>query len=537
MQKEIEPTYIPRNAGGSETGPEAPSTYLRLVYSPELEQGAPDVGRFEVLGEQPKQTLHFGRAPETHESGRAWPLLYDNWISRNHAQAFLKNDQIILRDLGSRNGTFLDGQRITGEVSAQPGQIFRVGRTIFVIGQAPLDRAAEIQRQHAVPSSIDAWSWCMIEAWGEVAPIARSECSILLLGETGTGKTQLAKQLHLVSHRFEGPFTSHNCAAIPATLEESTLFGVIGGSATGVNQKKGLLQLAEKGTLFLDELSELSLSAQGKLLDAFDTTDPSYLPVGGTKRLKTSCRLISATNRSIQSLVKENTMRADLVSRLAADQVTVPPLRQRREDLLAIFYKFLGTEYLAENKAPVPSAEVAEAMLLAGWPENVRGLGSLAAKVKAGRALSTELVRRHGERGAFISDDGEAFAPEQTGSFPVEAKPETATQSREWPTPPKELLTLLTANDWSIAEVGRIIGRRRETVSRLLTTTFGKGGKTAAKRAFRIWKASGRIPNAEQLVQVHAAYDDEATTPDMAQLRADWEAGKPIAKSGVSNEE
>lgn|GEM_PF-1659313 len=550
MTNDTDATFVPDFVDADSGPAEEPwFVYLRLLFSQNLLPYAPELGRYTLVGTKAKGTVHVGRTVDRSSGATALEISYDKWISRDHARVYLDGDEIVINDLESRNGTFLDGERVHGEVRAKPGQVLRFGQTIFLIGHAPLGRAARIKKATPVPDSIDGWSWTMLAAWEVAASLAQREGAVLLLGETGTGKTQLAKQIHRHSKRCDRPFISHNCAAIPANLEEATLFGVVAGFVTGVTKSQGLIKSAGQGTLFLDELSELSLGAQGKLLDAFDTTDPSYLPLGASERQQTRCRLISATNADVGLLVSQDRMRGDLVSRLVSAQLRVPPLRERREDLLRMFAKFVGDEDGNEEKQLIGSPEAAEAMLLSPWPENVRGLSSLALCAKYGETITVDLARQYGERGAASLPVANAAvgpttgAVEEprgsdipTGEFTVDAIAESAGESAStqgettaaWPPSPEELLDLLDAHHWKIAEVARAAGRRRETVSRLISTTFGKGGKAAARRAHRLWKATGRVPDAQWVDLLHTAYFDDPNGDKSAKIRSAWQAGESI---------
>jgi DNA-binding NtrC family response regulator len=314
---------------------------------------------------------------------------------------------------------------------------------------------------------------------------------VLLTGPVGTGKTRLAQHLHERSRR-PGPFVAFNCSAIPVNLEEATLFGVASGFIPGVREREGWVVRARAGTLFLDELAEMPLVAQAKLLDAFDPTDPGFIPVGGTARVRPTCRLVSATNRDVFALAAAGTLRQDLLSRIVVAQVAVPSLAERREDLIELLDRALHRRG-ATMEGAVPTAELAEALLLARWTENVRGLESLAARLSLGERLSADEVRRHAERGL----EG---APVSEGAAPHPARLAASRPLRPlWPPEPAELLTLLREHDFNVAAAAAAIGRRRETLSRLTTATFGAGGAAAARRAFRIYEETGRVPPREPL--------------------------------------
>lgn len=167
------------------------------------------------------------------------------------------------------------------------------------------------------------------------------DSTVLVLGETGVGKSRLVRHLHEVSHRKNESFYEINCAALPMNLIESELFGYSGGSFTGANRegKKGLLESAHKGTLFLDEIGEMPLEIQAKLLQVLQ--EKTFRPVGGRDLKKVDVRIVAATNRDLSKMVKEGTFRKDLYYRLNVIPISIPPLRERTEDILPLVYHYL----------------------------------------------------------------------------------------------------------------------------------------------------------------------------------------------------
>ncbi|MBS9806625.1 sigma-54 interaction domain-containing protein [Bacillus cereus] len=167
------------------------------------------------------------------------------------------------------------------------------------------------------------------------------DSTVLVLGETGVGKSRLVRHLHEVSHRKNESFYEINCAALPTNLIESELFGYLGGSFTGANRegKKGLLEVANKGTLFLDEIGEMSLEIQAKLLQVLQ--EKTFRPIGGRELKKVDVRIVAATNRDLSEMVKQGTFRKDLYYRLNVIPISIPPLRERTEDILPLIYHYL----------------------------------------------------------------------------------------------------------------------------------------------------------------------------------------------------
>lgn len=167
------------------------------------------------------------------------------------------------------------------------------------------------------------------------------DSTVLVLGETGVGKSRLVRHLHEVSHRKNESFYEINCAALPMNLIEAELFGYSGGSFTGANRegKKGLLESAHKGTLFLDEIGEMPLEIQAKLLQVLQ--EKTFRPIGGRELKKVDVRIVAATNRDLSAMVKQGTFRKDLYYRLNVIPIFIPPLRERTEDILPLVYHYL----------------------------------------------------------------------------------------------------------------------------------------------------------------------------------------------------
>ncbi len=204
---------------------------------------------------------------------------------------------------------------------------------------------------------------------------ASPDTPVLVLGETGTGKELIASAIHYGSPNFRGPFVSVNCASIPKDLIESELFGYERGAFTGAKAegKKGLVEKAEAGTLFLDEVGDLSLEAQAKLLRFLE--DGDYYRVGGTKKLKVRTRVVSATNKNPETLIEKGLFRQDLYYRLAVVRVEVPALDRRREDIVPIALHFL-VEFGRKFSKPFSgiSPQAREAIMNFHWKGNVREL-------------------------------------------------------------------------------------------------------------------------------------------------------------------
>jgi Nif-specific regulatory protein len=214
----------------------------------------------------------------------------------------------------------------------------------------------------------------MQEVFDMVHRVADSNATVLLRGESGTGKTLVAKALHANSSRCNGPFVVVNCAALPESLLESELFGHEKGAFTGaISRKIGRFEQARKGTLFLDEISEINPSVQVKLLNVIQ--ERTYQRLGGSEVLKTDIRLVAATNRDLEQAVQNGSFREDLYYRLNVFPVYLPPLRERRTDILLLAEYFLD-KFNRENKKRIEriSTSAIDLLMQYHWPGNVREL-------------------------------------------------------------------------------------------------------------------------------------------------------------------
>jgi transcriptional regulator with PAS, ATPase and Fis domain len=255
----------------------------------------------------------------------------------------------------------------------------------------------------------------MQEIFELLALAAPTDATVLLLGETGTGKELIARAIHRNSPCHEGPFVVVNCAAIPETLLESDLFGHEKGAFTGAaNRKIGRFALAHGGTIFLDEIGELPIPVQAKILRVLQFKE--FEPLGSHRTQKIEVRIIAATNRSLTQEVREGRFREDLFYRLNVVTLTLPPLRLRLEDIPILAYYFFDT-YTRKNKRTIQEIEPAALQLLKGysWPGNIRELENVIERAVifcTGKTLAVEHLpdmfqSKRGQTSPAASFDGQ----------------------------------------------------------------------------------------------------------------------------------
>jgi transcriptional regulator of acetoin/glycerol metabolism len=312
--------------------------------------------------------LAIGRAPEGAPFALAGGVLHvpDRWMSGTHATLVLQNGRASLRDAGSRNGTYVDGERITTR-ALQDGALIELGHSIVCYRVVPASLAAALGTAAALRlGPTRTANPDVARLLGDLSRIAPSTESVLVLGETGAGKEIAADTIHRASGRT-GKLVSVDCGAIPDNLFESTLFGHKRGAFTGADEARtGEIVRAHGGTLFLDEVGNLTPAAQAKLLRVLETRQVT--PLGAAEPVSVDVRWVAATNRE---LFADDAFRADLLRRLAGYVARVPPLRARREDL-GILTAHVFSE-LARSKAAIASA-AARTLFSSEFPGNIREL-------------------------------------------------------------------------------------------------------------------------------------------------------------------
>lgn len=297
-------------------------------------------------------------------------VLSDTTVSRRHALIVVEGNRYVVRDLESTNGTVVDGTPVR-EAYLAPGARIRLGDSeILFQPRKRWDRIAASETDHF--GALYGASDVMKAVFSLLAKLAPTDLSCILVGETGTGKELAARAIHEASARTGAPLVVVDCGAISANLIESELFGHERGAFTGADrERKGAFEAADGGTVFLDEIGELPIELQPKLLRVLERREVKRL--GSTGLREIDLRVIAATHRDLHAMVKEGTFREDLYYRLAEVVVELPPLRDRRSDVPVIAAHIL-TDLAAGEEPHALSEEAAATLSQREWPGNVREL-------------------------------------------------------------------------------------------------------------------------------------------------------------------
>jgi transcriptional regulator with PAS, ATPase and Fis domain len=372
--------------------------------------------------------------------------------SRKHAEIRRDGPVSIVRDLDSRNGVFVGGERID-EAPLAPGKVLRLGEWIGIVVEVPAD--------HAEPSPV----------FGELAPglwggpalhpvlhqakvAAPASLPTVLLGETGTGKEGVARAMHAWSGR-PGPFVAVNCATLVPTLAEAELFGYRKGAFTGADRPSpGFFRTAQGGTLLLDEVTDLPESVQAKLLRALEQRE--IVPLGESLPVPVDVRVLAATQIPLGQVASERRFRSDLCARLDGLTIRLPPLRERKEEIAFLFAHLLRRH--AGGVPPAVEPRLVERLCLYDWPFNVRELGLLAQRLLVLHGSETLLRRSHLPE--------QMLEPRPRGEPPADSAGQSHAERRK-----REMAALvqgLRAHGGNVARAAAAAGISRQRAYRLM---------------------------------------------------------------------
>jgi DNA-binding NtrC family response regulator len=329
-------------------------------------------------------------------SGRlADVVVQDDAVSGRHCGVSVLGGGVAIRDLGSRNGTFVGGARVN-EAWGGAGTIVTIGRSTVVFSAIE-----EVETEESLPEPLTGLAGTspqMRRVAAQVRRLARHSAPVLISGESGTGKELVARALHEEGPRRSAPFVALNVAALPRELVESEMFGHERGAFTGaVMRRDGAFRDAAKGSLFLDEIGELPMEAQPKLLRALDGYEVRRVGGSGSGRLP-DVRVIAATHAPLESRVARGTFRRDLFHRLEVFVVEVPSLRERKADIAAIARHLLTQMEADLGRRRLTSAAIAR-LVVHDWPGNVRELRNVLYRASDLAITSEALDAPHIERG------------------------------------------------------------------------------------------------------------------------------------------
>ncbi|MFP2932154.1 sigma 54-interacting transcriptional regulator [Pyxidicoccus sp. 3LG] len=383
--------------------------------------------------------------------------LSDPTVSRVHLELQARPEGVRVRDVGSRNGTWSLGVRIH-EVTVAGEARFTLGKTTLLV--TPEHSEAEVPAPRTSFGRALGQSAVMQHLFGVLERTARSAFSVLLLGETGTGKELLAEAVHQASPRAAGPFVIVDCGAVVPSLIESELFGHVKGAFTGAHsERQGHLVQAHGGTVFLDEVGELPLELQPKLLRVLESG--TVRRVGDNAARSVDVRVVAATHRDLKAEVAAGRFRADLYYRLAVVPVRVPALRERSEDI-----PLLARHLFAQAGQPdFPlTEELVRRLVGYDWPGNVRELRNFVHRVLAAGDVELPDARPVSSAAPAVTEDLSGLTFKEAKERMVEAF------TREY------LTALLAKCGNNISEVARTAGLARSHVHGLLNRYGLKGG-------------------------------------------------------------
>jgi DNA-binding NtrC family response regulator len=429
-----------------EARPPRPQARLRVMHGPDagLEAALPAAGV--VVGADPACDV----------------VLRDPAVSGRHVSVKPVEGGFDVADLGSRNGTWLDGAKI-GKGTVPLGTMLRLGTTLLQL--APAETAVDIPPSPSASfGAMVGGSVAMRRIYGVLARAAQSNATVLFGGESGTGKELAARAVHDGSPRRDGPFVVFDCGAASETLIESDLFGHVKGAYTGaVGERAGAFAQAHGGTLFLDEIGDLPLSLQPKLLRMLEAGEVT--PLGGRRGEKYDVRVVAATHRDLWQEVARGAFRGDLYYRLAVVEVQLPPLRARREDIPELVRRFLDRSGAPQAAAGDLAGPNLDKLVAYGWPGNVRELRNVIARAVAlappGAKLADMPILLRAAAGGEAG--GATVGPFKADRPFHEAKEELVAHfEREY------LADLMARHGDNLSEAARVAGVERKYLYKLL---------------------------------------------------------------------
>jgi DNA-binding NtrC family response regulator len=385
---------------------------------------------------------------ETHPG-----LELDGRMSREHVELTWDDEGWTVRDLGSRNGTSVDGAPLTG-VHRGPVRVVRCGQTVLL----PIeDGWSTVAARPPVQGAMVMGARLQL-ALADVARAASVGGNALVLGESGAGKELAAKTFHAEGPNRGGPFVAVNCATIPHGLAERVLFGAKKGAFSGANaDADGYVQSADRGVLFLDELGELELEVQAKLLRFLETKEAT--PLGGTRPQRVDVKMVFATHRDLRRAMGDGKFRSDLYYRVAQPEIVLPPLRERLDEVAW----HLVAAANAVDPALRVSAELVEACMLREWPGNVRELRAEARRLAyAAKTGSSRTLRPAG----LAPGAGSSVIPSAPPPPPVTAPSDVPAVRREPIT--REKIEAAFREHGSASAVATALGVHRSHLYRLM---------------------------------------------------------------------
>jgi transcriptional regulator with PAS, ATPase and Fis domain len=381
-------------------------------------------------------------------------VLSDKRVSRTHCSFTLTDRGVLLRDLGSKNGTFVGEVEIT-EALLPPETIATVGSTRLFVRLAGEPALVPLSASARFGDALGG-SVAMRALFATLERAAPTQETLLLLGESGTGKELLARGIHAASSRANGPFVVFDCTSVAPNLAEAELFGHVKGAFTGANTARaGLIEEAHSGTLFIDEIGELPIELQPKLLRALEARQ--IRPVGSSEWKSVDARVVAATHRDLRARIAARQFREDLYYRLAVVEAHVPPLRDRKEDIPLLVERFLAAQTPPHRLDELPPNAL-DLLLHHDWPGNVRELRNTVSRL----VLFPHLGRR-----AIAS--APASADPENGIQALAHLPLGEARSMVVEQFERDYLTLkLAAHGGNVTRAAEAMGVSRQLVHRLL---------------------------------------------------------------------